>query len=79
MNGVVGQLIPRTRTVVTCRQWPDGQPVRRVAYATWRPRKQSKKKGERATKGKREGLPRSGGATAQHRGAEGGERVVAAE
>lgn len=43
---MVGQLIPRTRTVVTCRQWPDGRPVRRVAYATWRPRKQSKKKGE---------------------------------
>lgn len=43
MNGVAGQLIPRTRTVVTCRQWP----VRRVAYATWWPRKQSKKKGER--------------------------------
>jgi len=46
VNGVAGQLIPRTRTVVTCRQWPDGWPVCRVAYATWRPRKQSKKKGE---------------------------------
>lgn len=41
-----GRSADRTRTVVTCRQWPDGRPVRRVAYATWRPRKQSKKKGE---------------------------------
>lgn len=24
---MAGQLIPRTRTVVTCRQWPDGQPA----------------------------------------------------
>jgi len=78
---VVGQLIPRTRTVVTCRQWPDGQPVRRVAYATWRPRKQSKKKGE-SDGGKERTTSRSSGATAQHSrggGAERGERVAAGE
>lgn len=74
---MAGQLILRTRTVVTYRRWPDGRPaVRRVAYATWRPRKQSKKKrrgrsGERDRKSDYSQRRCNGAAKGERRGREG--------
>lgn len=72
---MVGQLIPRTRTVVTCRQWPAGPSGSLCHVAATKTKQKEGKECERErtrTRGRKGRTTRSDGATAQHRGEKGG-------